>query len=278
VPDPTWPGTPEPEPESWAAPTPWAAGPPTQGVGVAGTPAAYEPRTAAWTAPPGFGDEPPPVRSRGWRPGPIGIAIIVAAVLAAFGLGAALVSPIFAGRSGSTAAPALIAPSDAGRQPPLVNDGPSDEPTATPTPTDTPSPTRTTAPASDEAALVAVENSVVDLVNRERRRAHCDPVRNDPALHAAARAHSADMGAAGKVDHDGSDGSTPSDRMRAAGYPRPASENLAAGFRSPDQVMRAWMRSRSHRQNIVDCDAAAVGVGVAVGRDGKAYWTQDFGK
>src|SRR5205085_8711804 len=38
---------------------------------------------------------------QGWRPGPIGIAVIVASVLAAFGLGAALVSPMFAPSAGS---------------------------------------------------------------------------------------------------------------------------------------------------------------------------------
>jgi uncharacterized protein YkwD len=220
-------------------------------------------------------ENPATVGRTGWRPGPVGIAVIVAAVLAAFGLGAALVSPLFSGKPAATVGgPATGAPAGGAPQP-LVSDGPSDGPTASPS--DVSPSVKASSPASD-AALLAVENAVVGLVNRERRRGHCDPVRNDGDLHAAARAHSVDMAAQGNLDHTGSDGSSPQDRMRAAGYDKPLSENIAVGFRSPEQVMSGWMHSKGHRANILDCDAKAVGVGVAVGRDGKAYWTQDFGR
>jgi uncharacterized protein YkwD len=203
--------------------------------------------------------------------------VIVAAVLAAFGLGAAIVSPMFSGKPAGSAAglttngPAGVAPQ------PLVSDGPDAGASATPA---EPSPTAaaTTPPQNADAALLGFENAVVGLVNDERRKHHCDPVRNNGDLHTAARAHSDDMGAHAKLDHDGSDGSSPQDRMRAAGYGKPLSENIAVGFRSPQQVMDGWMHSHSHRDNILDCDAKAVGVGVAIGRDGKAYWTQDFGR
>jgi uncharacterized protein YkwD len=218
---------------------------------------------------------------RGWRPGPIGIAVIVAAVLAAFGLGAAIVSPMFSGKpAGSAAGLTTNGPAGVAAPQPLVSDGP--DAGASATPGDEPSPTAaatTAAPQQNtDAALLGFENAVVGLVNDERRRHHCDPVRNNGDLHTAARAHSQDMGANGKLDHDGSDGSSPQDRMRAAGYGKPLSENIAAGFRSPQQVMDGWMHSRSHRDNILDCDAKAVGVGLAIGRDGRAYWTQDFGR
>jgi len=79
------------------------------------------------------------------------------------------------------------------------------------------------------------------------------------------------------LNHRGSDGSSPDDRMRAAGYDDPQSENLARGFTSAKDVMRAWEHSRNDRRNIVDCDARAIGVGVAVSADGTPFWTQDFG-
>ena len=79
------------------------------------------------------------------------------------------------------------------------------------------------------------------------------------------------------LSHKGSDGSSPDDRMRQAGYGDPASENLARGFTSAKDVTRAWLHDRGDRKNIVDCDAKAVGVGVAVSADGTPFWTQDFG-
>jgi uncharacterized protein YkwD len=39
--------------------------------------------------------------------------------------------------------------------------------------------------------------------------------------------------------------------------------------------MQAWMRSRGHRANILDCSLVAIGVGL----DTRGwYWTQDFGR
>ena len=58
----------------------------------------------------------------------------------------------------------------------------------------------------------------------------------------------------------------------------PLSENIAKGFRTPQQVMDGWMRSKEHKANILNCNAKAIGVGLAVTKDGTAYWTQDFGR
>jgi uncharacterized protein YkwD len=123
----------------------------------------------------------------------------------------------------------------------------------------------------------AAENAVIALVNAERKKARCKPVVTDGRLRNAARQHSADMAVGGFLSHRGSDGSSAGDRMRQAGYDDPLSENLARGFTSAKDVIRAWLRSRE-RGNIVDCDAKAIGVGVAVSADGTPYWTQDFGR
>jgi uncharacterized protein YkwD len=124
-----------------------------------------------------------------------------------------------------------------------------------------------------------VENQVIELVNKERKkRGDCDPVRGDDSLRDAARAHSADMAAGGFLNHKGSDGSSPDDRMQAAGYDDPLSENLARGFESAKDVMKGWMNSKNQRKNILDCDARSIGVGVAVASDGTPYWTQNFGR
>jgi hypothetical protein len=54
-------------------------------------------------------------------------------------------------------------------------------------------------------------------------------------------------------------------------YPSPRAENLARGFISPENVMRAWLDSAGHRNNILG-DYWEIGAGF-VNND----WVQDFG-
>lgn len=55
------------------------------------------------------------------------------------------------------------------------------------------------------------------------------------------------------------------------------SENVAMGYASPTAVMDGWMNSQGHRTNILNCDAKAIGVGIAANSAGRLYWTQMFG-
>jgi uncharacterized protein YkwD len=74
--------------------------------------------------------------------------------------------------------------------------------------------------------------------------------------------------------HTTPEGVTFDQRIRAAGYSKPAAENIAQGQRSAEQVMQSWMQSKGHRDNILNCDYNTIGV--AVDTNGW-YWTQDFG-
>jgi uncharacterized protein YkwD len=80
------------------------------------------------------------------------------------------------------------------------------------------------------------------------------------------------------LSHEGSDGSSPWDRAERAGYDAALSENVAMGYPTAETVMEAWMKSQGHRDNILNCEAKAVGVGLARTADGTAYWTQMFGR
>jgi len=55
-----------------------------------------------------------------------------------------------------------------------------------------------------------------------------------------------------------------------------AGENLAAGHRTPADVVRGWMNSPSHRGNIINPSFGRMGVGLAMNEDGRLYWTQAF--
>lgn len=120
-----------------------------------------------------------------------------------------------------------------------------------------------------------MENEVVDLVNRKRAKAGCDPVAVDLRLANAAEAHSRDMAERGYFDHFTPEGVTFRDRIQNAGFANPSiGENIAHGQRSAAEVMDGWMASEGHRANIVNCGFSLIGVGLD---DNGMYWTQDFG-
>ena len=121
------------------------------------------------------------------------------------------------------------------------------------------------------------ENQVVTLVNQQRAAAGCVALRNDAQLHTAAAAHSTDMARNNYFSHTGLNGSTFVTRVQATGYTAPVGENIAWGWRTPADVMNAWMNSAPHKANILNCSFKAGGVGVARKTDGTPYWTQDFG-
>ncbi|GID26087.1 CAP domain-containing protein [Paractinoplanes brasiliensis] len=141
----------------------------------------------------------------------------------------------------------------------------------------------TTAKAPKKAAVAdqaAYETEVVKLTNAQRTARGCKALRIDDRLVKAARAHSQDMVRNGFFDHTGSDGSNFVTREVRAGYPRKgaSAENIAWGYRTPQQVVTGWMNSSGHRKNILNCSSVAVGVGLAYTSSGAPYWTQDFGR
>ncbi|MEV1287292.1 CAP domain-containing protein [Micromonospora sp. NPDC049679] len=162
---------------------------------------------------------------------------------------------------------------------------PTRRPTATPARTAVPpsrraarvAPTATVGSAPPAAATATVEEQVITLVNRERASNGCAAVAAQPQLADAARRHSQDQAAHASMSHTGSDGSSPWDRAERSGYTRAIGENVAAGYRTADAVMTGWMNSDGHRANILNCQAKAIGVGLAAASDGTIYWTQMFG-
>ncbi len=89
----------------------------------------------------------------------------------------------------------------------------------------------------------------------------------------AAYDHSVDMNTQDYFSHTGLDGSSPGQRITAAGYHWSSyGENIAEGYSTEQIVMNVWLGSGGHCKNIMDGGFKDMGVG----RDGN-YWTQDFG-
>ena len=123
-------------------------------------------------------------------------------------------------------------------------------------------------------------DEMVALVNQERASAGVAPVQACRTLMTAAQRHSDDQAATGRMSHTGSNGSTMSQRVQAAGYTSwtALAENVAAGQPDVASVVGAWMGSTGHRANLLSANYHHIGVGRAAGPGGTLYWTQNFGR
>ncbi|SLN22763.1 CAP domain-containing protein [Pseudooctadecabacter jejudonensis] len=121
----------------------------------------------------------------------------------------------------------------------------------------------TTPPSTGGGTPVAVQpsGSFMSLLNAARAENGRGPVREDSRLSASAQGHAQDMQTQDFFGHTGSNGSSFSDRARAAGYTCARAENIASGQRTPAQVMEAWMTSSGHRRNILLSDVTEFGIG-----------------
>jgi uncharacterized protein YkwD len=152
-------------------------------------------------------------------------------------------------------------------------------PKAAPTRKTTPTPQRSPSPAAAPTTkgVSTQVDRVVAIVNAQRAANGCGAVEINTRLTTAAQLHSQDQAAHNTMSHTGSDGSTPWQRAERAGYQSAIGENVAYGYRTPEAVMDGWMNSSGHRANILNCQAEAIGVGIAPASDGTLYWTQMFG-
>ena len=131
----------------------------------------------------------------------------------------------------------------------------------------------------ESAQVEAIERTLFDLVNNEREKEGLRPVRLSADLSALARGHSAGMAESGRLSHDSVSGEDFGARLVGGGFFfSRAGENVA---RSETTVVGfihgSLMKSREHRQNILDPGFDTVGIGVAEGRNGSVLFiTQDF--
>jgi uncharacterized protein YkwD len=151
----------------------------------------------------------------------------------------------------------------------------------TATPTATPTITPVTNQVNQPTNSGTLAEQVIILVNNERSKVGLGAVTKNSALTKSAEDYAVRMGQYNFFGHKGNDGSTFITRNTAAGYTnyRWMGENIAAGQRTPEEVMRDWMNSPGHKANIVNTKAKEIGVGYAKvnGSTYGTYWVQEFG-
>lgn len=136
--------------------------------------------------------------------------------------------------------------------------------------------TNTEQPGQGDVAGFAYQ--VFTLANAEREAAGLTPFVWSDDLANIALAHSKDMNDRRFMSHTNPDGLSPFDRIRRYGLKYSgAAENIAAGQKTPEEVMQSWMSSEGHRANILNPGLKQLGVGFYEGNGPyRTYWTQVF--
>ena len=111
------------------------------------------------------------------------------------------------------------------------------------------------------AVLPAV---VVEETNEERTDGAMQPLRRNSKLDRAAQLKADHMAEVGYFAHYAPDGTSPWYWFQSTNYKFAyAGENLAVHFNDSREVVRAWMKSPTHRANIMNNNFTEIGIGVA---------------
>ena len=142
--------------------------------------------------------------------------------------------------------------------------------------------------ASPVPAAADTDQSVLAAINAARATAGCGPLKLNDALMAAARTHARNMAEQNFFGHRDKAGRGFTSRLRSEGYRYGlAAENIAAGQKTADQVVKSWLASPGHRRNILNCKFRDTGIAMVYQPDDKPlrgqsrglryYWVQVFG-
>jgi hypothetical protein len=126
--------------------------------------------------------------------------------------------------------------------------------------------------------LSPLEQQIVDLTNAERKAAGLGELKPSEKLFIAARAHSANQAKQKTMSHV-LDGKSVESRVKEAGYDYfKVGENVALNQPDAESVLKSWMDSPGHRENILTPAFTEIGVGVVKDDSGEPYYTQVFGR
>ena len=119
-----------------------------------------------------------------------------------------------------------------------------------------------------------VQFRALDSVNALRRAAGAGELRFSSELNAAAATHARDMSVQNRPWHFGSDGSSPIDRARRAGYTGTVlGENISETYETEIETLTAWMAEAATRDVITDPNARDIGFSWYQEPNGKIWWT-----
>lgn len=118
---------------------------------------------------------------------------------------------------------------------------------------------------------------VLSLVNEERAKQNLKPLKMSEELRSIANLKAKDMAEKNYFDHNSPTYGSPFQMLQKFGvHYKAAGENIAAGQKTPSEVMNSWMNSSGHRANILNANFTEIGIGYYEGGSYGTYWTQLF--
>ena len=130
---------------------------------------------------------------------------------------------------------------------------------------------------SEGEVIDAYAKEVLKLVNAERQKQGLTALTLSGKLTNLATMKSKDMADKKYFSHTSPTYGTPYEMLRNYGVSYSyAGENIAAGQKTPSEVMKSWMNSSGHRANILSKNYTQLGVGYYTGGSYGTYWTQMF--
>jgi len=110
------------------------------------------------------------------------------------------------------------------------------------------------------------QKRLIELTNIERVKIGLSPVVENEALDKAAKHKAQNMFEENYWAHFAPSGKTPWDFILGSGYKFTfAGENLAKNFYSSEEVVAAWMASKTHKDNLLNSNYKDIGISVVEG-------------
>lgn len=111
------------------------------------------------------------------------------------------------------------------------------------------------------------QEELIDLINQEREKFNLPPLKINYCLNQAALEKGLDIFYGGYFEHNSPSGKSPWDFIKEASYNyQYAGENLAIDFSNSEKLVQAWMKSGSHRSNILGSHFQDLGISVISGK------------
>lgn len=128
-----------------------------------------------------------------------------------------------------------------------------------------------------ESATTQQAQQVLQLVNTERKKQGLRSLTLSSNLTSIANMKAKDMAVNNYFSHTSPTYGSPFQMLQHFGVSyKTAGENIAAGQKSPEEVMQAWMNSSGHRANILNANYTELGVGYYKGGNYGTEWVQLF--
>lgn len=130
--------------------------------------------------------------------------------------------------------------------------------------------TPTPAPVNAEA----MASEVIRLTNIERAKAGRSALIYNASLQRGAMMRAKEISV--KFSHERPNGESFTTILNECDAGHISGENIAAGQKSPELAVKAWMNSQGHKLTMLDKENLYIGVGFYQDNDGRYYWVQNF--